>query len=111
QELGKKHGVEVIDQYAELVDMWGRNWILLQTSETLQRVRQIPDHDPLPRLHELKEFANQWGSDGKKPGYSLGGDPVHPGPLGQYTMAVRILQQLNVDPEVSSVTIHANGQV
>jgi lysophospholipase L1-like esterase len=40
---------------------------------------------------------------------SLGGDPVHPAHVGQYTMAAVILDKLGVDREVSSATLKADG--
>ena len=41
----------------------------------------------------------------------LGGDAVHPGPVGQLTMAATILTALGADPEVSSATLNAGGSV
>jgi len=41
----------------------------------------------------------------------LGGDAVHPGPIGQFTMAATILQKLGVEKEVSAATLSAEGKV
>ena len=43
--------------------------------------------------------------------FPLGGDAVHPGPVGQLTMAATILTALGADPEVSSATLNASGSV
>jgi hypothetical protein len=41
----------------------------------------------------------------------LTGDPVHPGAVGQYTMAATILKGLKAPGEVSSATINADGKI
>lgn len=43
--------------------------------------------------------------------FPLGGDAVHPGPVGQLTMAATILTALGADPDVSSATLNAAGSV
>jgi hypothetical protein len=41
----------------------------------------------------------------------LGGDPVHPGPVGQYMMAATILRSLHAPGAVSSASLSAGGKV
>ena len=63
------------------------------------------------QYHPLLEL---WGANKQADGkdtVGLEGDPVHPGPTGQFTMAAVILEGLQVDREVSSATLKADGTV
>src|SRR5262249_39147374 len=45
------------------------------------------------------------------PPVSMGGDPVHPGPVGQLMMAAALLKELGAEGFVSSATLDAGGKV
>lgn len=86
KKLAEEEGVVFVDQYHPLLEMWGKNY-------------QAPEGAAAPD-------AKSWR--GRIP---LGGDAVHPGPVGQYTMAATILGALKVDREVSSATLKPDGTV
>ena len=87
RELGASEQVLMIDQFHPLLEIWGRNYARKPA-------------DPKDREAAIKS------------GYlSIGGDAVHTGPVGQYTMAATILNALHVDPEVSSATISSDGKI
>ena len=70
-----------------------------------EKVAFVDQYHPL-----LDLWAENKQADGKEQ-YPLGGDAVHPGPVGQFTMAATILTGLGVDGEVSSATLQADGTV
>lgn len=99
------------DQYHPLIDIWGQN--RREGADAAARNGTLPPATPAPAP----------GTDGKIPEAKpvkpqippslipLGGDSVHPGPVGQYNMAATILTGLNAPGEVSSATIGADGKV
>ena len=109
KELGQKENVRVVDQYHPLLALWGPNKIIEDANAFAARIRLLKPENNIADLKTLQAFASAWGS---KPGVvALGGDSVHPGPVGQYTMAATILAALDVDREVSSATIKPAGTV
>jgi len=104
KELGEKLGIPTVDQYHPLIDLWGRNKILYDANELASRAVLYTAKNAVPGLKELQDFAASWR--GKPVGVPLGGDPIHPGVVGQYCMAAVILKRLNADPEVSSASIN-----
>ena len=108
-ELGQKEKVQVVDQYHPLIALWGPNKTLEDAGALAARVRLFKPEDHIPELQTLQAFAKSW--EGKPDGISIGGDAVHTGPVGQYTMAATILKALNADREVSSATLKPNGTV
>jgi len=109
KELGQKENVMVVDQYHPLIAVWGPNKTIEDVNSLADRIRLLKPENKVPDLAALQAFANSWAS---KPGVvSLGGDAVHPGPVGQYMMAATILATLGVDREVSSATIKPDGTV
>lgn len=70
-----------------------------------ERLTVVDQYHPLLAL-----WGNNKGEDGKDK-IGLLGDPVHPGFVGQYTMAATILAGLGVDRDVSSATLKADGTV
>ena len=109
KELGHQENVRMIDQYHPLLALWGPNKILDDAYSLASRVRILKPENNIPELSTLQAFAKSW--EGKSTGVSLGGDGVHPGPVGQYMMAATILNALEVDKEVSSATINTDGTV
>jgi lysophospholipase L1-like esterase len=84
----------VADQYHPLLELWGKNNPAIAAATT--NPSAAPGAVVPPK------------STGK---IQLHGDAVHPGAVGQYTMAATILSALSVDREVSSATLKANGSV
>lgn len=109
KELGQQEKVPVVDQYHPLLDLWGPNKTLEDASTLAARARILKPGSNMPDLKTLQAFAKSW--EGKPTGVALGGDSVHPGPIGQYTMAATILKGLNADCEVSSATLKPDGTV
>jgi len=111
KELGQKENVQVVDQYHPLIALWGPNKTLLEANALATRVRLLKPENNITGLKELQAFAKSW--EGKPTAVSLGSDGVgvHPGPVGQYTMAATILAALGVDREVSSATLKPDGTV
>ena len=108
-ELGKNDNVQVVDQYHPLIQLWGANKILEDAGNLAAHARELKPENQVPDLKTLQAFAKAWV--GKPSGISLGGDAVHPGPVGQYTMAATILTALKVDRDVSCATLKPDGTV
>ena len=108
-ELGQTENVLTVDQYHPLLALWGPNKTLDDANALAARIRLLKPENNIPDLATLQAFAKSWA--GKPAGIPLTGDSVHTGPVGQYTMAATILAALNVDREVSSATIKADGTV
>jgi lysophospholipase L1-like esterase len=96
--LATEEGVVCVDQYHPLLELWGRN-NPVEASDTVATPSSAPAG---------AKDAKKKGSTGI---IQLHGDAVHTGPVGQYTMAATILAALNVDREVSSATLKADGTV
>ena len=109
KELGQKENIRVVDQYHPLIAIWGPNKIIDDASSLAARIRLLKPENNVPDLKTLQAFATAWGN--KPAGLALGGDAVHPGPVGQSMMAATILAALDVDREVSSATVKQNGTV
>lgn len=96
KKLADEEGVVFADQYHPLLELWGRN--MPPEDAAASKPATLPNGKPAPRK----------GSTGR---IELHGDAVHTGAVGQYTMAATILSALNVDREVSSATLKADGTV
>lgn len=110
KKLGQEEGVVVIDQFHALVDLWDDNKPMEEAASIVPRVDNLIRNPAIPGIEHLKAFAKAWADSGVKP-VVLGGDPVHPGPVGQYTMAAAILVALGGEKEVSSAALKADGTV
>ena len=108
-ELGQTENVLTVDQYHPLLALWGPNKTLDDANALAAHIRLLKPEHNIPDLKTLQAFAKSW--EGKPAAFQLTGDDVHVGPAGQYTMAATILAALNVDREVSSATIKADGTV
>lgn len=100
KKLAGEEGVTFVDQYHPLLELWGKN------------MPQDADAGTTPPAGAPAQSggkaAPKKGSTGR---IQLHGDAVHTGAVGQYTMAATILAALNVDREVSSATLKADGTV
>ena len=120
QKLATEENVAFIDQYHALIDLWGQNQ---RKGEALavKNGTWPPKTTPAPATPAATPAT---AASGVKPAPAkqpqplvapslipLGGNPVHPGAVGQYNMAAVILEGLKANGEVSSATIKADGQV
>lgn len=96
KKLAAEEQVACVDQYHPLLELWGKN-----RANGDAAVAAAEAAKPGAGAEMAKKV-----STGLIP---LHGDAVHPGSVGQYTMAATILAALNVDREVSSVSLKADG--
>ncbi len=108
QKLAAEEKIVFVDQYHPLVDLWGKN--RLAGAEAAAKKTPVPaPATPVP--------APSTAGAPAKPApippslIPLGGDTVHPGPVGQYTMASVILEGLKAPGDVSSASLKADGTV
>lgn len=75
-------------------------------------LKKLAEEEKVVMVDQYHPLLVMWGKNkqAEKP-VNLGGDPVHPGPVGQATMAATILAGLNVERAVSSATLKADGTV
>lgn len=110
--LGAEENVIVIDQYTPLLNRWAENKLRtdfgrLKAQSMALKKNVIKESEP--GFQEFEAFLQKW--NGSANARELGGDPVHPGPVGQLTMAAVILQKLGVPKDVSTATLDAKGTV
>lgn len=75
-------------------------------------LRKLADAEQVVMVDQYHPLLTLWGENKKAATpINLTGDAVHPGMVGQYTMAATILGALKLDPEVSSATLKADGTV
>lgn len=111
KKLAEETGVIFVDQYHPLVTLWGEN---RRKGAEIAAKNPAPAKEPAPATPEPAP-----GAPAAKPKapelppslIPLGGNPVHPGAVGQYTMAATILAGLKADGAVSSATLKADGTV
>ena len=106
KKLATDEKVMFVDQYHQLLDLWGQN---RRKGAEAAAARDAGAPKPAP----VATIAGRPAP--AKPGLPsslipLGGDAVHPGAVGQYTMAAAILKDLKAEGEVSSVTLSADGK-
>lgn len=75
-------------------------------------LKKLAQEEKVVMIDQYHALLDLWGKNKQLPtAIDLTGDEVHPGPVGQYTMAGVILSQLQVDRDVSSATLSADGKV
>ena len=117
--LAREENVVVVDQYHPLINLWGQNrrkgeelaikngtWPLKAPAAT-----PVPPSTPASATVGATPVVKKPEPPIAPSLIPLGGNPVHPGPVGQYNMAAVILEGLKADGEVSSATIGADGKV
>jgi lysophospholipase L1-like esterase len=104
QKLAQEEQVVFVDQYHALVDLWGKN--RRAGAEAAEKAGTPPPVAPAAPAGKPPLPAPLPPSL-----IPLGGNPVHPGEVGQYTMAAAILEGLGAPGEVSSATLSADGKV
>jgi lysophospholipase L1-like esterase len=110
--LAAEEGVIMVDQYHPLLNRWAANKLrtdLGKLKSYAPTLKALGFKQNEPGFPELQELLHKW--NGSTHARELGGDPVHPGPVGQLTMAAAILNKLGVPQEVSSATLHHDGKV
>ena len=110
KKLGLEENVPVIDQYHPLLALWGANKPYEEAAGIIARIPVLTRDPNMPGVDALKAYEKAWKDSGKSI-IALGGDPVHPGPVGQYMMAAEILKGIGVDGFVSAATLKADGTV
>ena len=120
--LAQDEKVPFVDQYHPLIDLWGDN--RLKGAEAAAKKAPVPPPAaPVAPVAPQTPPANGAAAAPATPPappkappipeslIPLGGDAVHPGPVGQYTMAATILKGLKADGDVSSATLSADGKL
>ena len=109
KKLATEEKIVFVDQYHPLIDLWGQNRRKGAEDAAAKGIKPPPVPVPAPTADgkPAKPVA-PWIAPSLIP---LGGDPVHPGPVGQYNMAATILAGLKAEGEVSSATLNADGKV
>lgn len=119
KKLAAEEDIVMVDQYHALLDVWGDN---RRKGEEAARKNGTwpPKATPEPAATPVPAAAPGGATPpAAKPKPApiapslipLTGDAVHPGAVGQYTMAAAILNGLKADGEVSSATLKADGKV
>ena len=120
KKLAADENVVFIDQYHPLIDLWGQNRrkgeaLAVKNGAWPPKATPVP---ATPAATPVTAAAGATPAPAKKPEpliapslIPLGGNPVHPGSVGQYNMAAVILEGLKAGGEVSSATIDAAGKV
>ena len=101
------------DQYNALVGLWAGNKPIENLHRMADDIRKVAGgSNDIPGRELLLQWADIWAkSEMQGRGASLGGDPVHPGPVGQLTMCAALLQKLNAPGLVSSATLDGSGKI
>jgi len=115
KKLAEEEKVVFVDQYHPLIDLWGKN----RRDGAEAAAKKAAALPPAPATPPPATPALAPGAKPAPPKappippsvIPLGGDPVHPGPVGQYNMAATILKGLKASGEVSSATLKADGKV
>ena len=111
KKLATEERVVFVDQYHPLIDLWGQN--RRKGAEKSEKDGTLPKAPapPAPAADGTTPPAKPAKPQLPPSLIPLGGDPVHPGPVGQTNMAAVILAGLKAEGEVSSATINADGKV
>jgi lysophospholipase L1-like esterase len=112
QRVAAEENVLFVDQYHPLIDVWGENR-RKGAEEAAKNPPPIPAPAPAPPPQAADPAKPVKPAAPKIPPslVPLGGDAVHPGPVGQTMMAATILKGLKADGDVSSATLAADGKV
>ena len=115
KKLAAEEKVVVIDQYHALIDLWGQNRRKgaekAAKDGTLPKPPAATPAPPVPAGTATPPPAVPPKPQIPPSLIPLGGDPVHPGAVGQYNMAAVILAGLKAGGEVSTATVNASGKV
>lgn len=110
KKFADEHDAPFADQFHRLIDVWARNKPAENRANFIAAVMAATRDENLRGVHHLRNFLEENQQDELQP-VSMMGDPVHPGPPGQLTMAAALLLELGADGFVSSAIIDASGKV
>jgi lysophospholipase L1-like esterase len=99
-----KEGIPYADQFDALNPWWTRNTADLNLFRSIRAAANRPD---CPGREHLEAWLRLMKERKEPAPADLQGDPVHPGPAGQLTMAAALLLELKAPGLVSSATIDA----
>jgi hypothetical protein len=98
------------DQLHAVIDVWAKNKPMEKFADAMTVLKAAAQDEHMAGVEHLRAFLAAQAKE-PRPAVSLMGDPVHPGPPGQLTMAAALLKALGADGFVSSVTLDAAGKV
>ena len=98
------------DQFHLLIDVWGKNKPAESFVNSLPLLRKLAEDNSVAGVEGLRVFLTAQDA-APMAMVSLQGDPVHPGPPGQLTMAAALLKDLGAETFISSGMLNASGQV
>jgi lysophospholipase L1-like esterase len=98
------------DQFHATIDVWGKNKPRELLANSLPSLKALSQDSNLAGVEHLRIFLEAQAKSAT-PLVSMMGDPVHPGPTGQLTMAAALLKDLGANGFVSSVSIGPKGKV
>jgi lysophospholipase L1-like esterase len=98
------------DQFHAVIDTWGKNKPNENLLGLIAAAKSLAQDDKIAGVEHLRAFLAEQAKD-PRPLVSMQGDPVHPGPPGQLTMAAALLKELGAAGLVSSATLDAAGMV
>ncbi len=105
--LSEQEKIPYTDQYTPLAQLWGQNKPMENVANQLTSLGKLLAAQPdLAGAQHAKAFLDVWSKMEKQP-VAMMGDPVHPGPVGQLTMAAALLTGLKAPGLVSHATIDA----
>jgi lysophospholipase L1-like esterase len=110
QKLAAEEKVVFVDQYHPLIDLWGDNRAA-GAAEAAKKGAPAPAPASAPAAAPAAPKAKPTPPPLPPSLIPIGGNPVHPGPVGQYNMATAILAGLGAPRDVSSATLKADGKV
>lgn len=110
KEFSAKQDAPFADQFHALIDLWGRNKPRENLVNVVNQIAPLAKDDKIAGIEHLRAFLAAQEAD-TTPKVSLMGDPVHPGPTGQLTMAAALLKQLGAPSFVSSAELTVDGKV
>jgi lysophospholipase L1-like esterase len=115
KKLAEEEKVVFVDQYHPLVNLWGDNRRKGE-AEAVKKGTWPPKPTPVPAPVAADPSKPAKPARPVAPPIApslipLTGDAVHPGAVGQYTMAATILEGLGAEKDVSSATLKADGSV
>ena len=112
KKLAAEEKVVFTDQYHPLIDLWGQNRRKgAEKAEKEGTLPKPPAATPAPAVPAGTATPPPAKPQIPPSLIPLGGDSVHPGPVGQYTMAAVILAGLKAGGDVSTATVNASGKV
>ncbi|HOK57039.1 MAG TPA: GDSL-type esterase/lipase family protein [bacterium] len=111
EEFTKNNSIIFADQFHFLVNLWGKNKTIEEIYRFADLTRNILTKPDLPAPELLKKWLEEMGkSEILKKGVNIGGDPVHPGPVGQLMMCAILLEKLNAPKLISKAVIDISNK-